>query len=163
VGHAVIMGWRQKIASHALNGGRIRRSLEPKGDIMQKQYSMTVLAAALAGIALFGAGCSDRSSTETVGQKMDRTTDKMAAATDKATTKAAAAIDDTAITTKVKTAVLAEPGLKTLKIDVDTKNGVVTLAGSVDTAALKERATEIAQGVSGVKSVENNLTVKSTG
>jgi len=137
---------------------------------MQKRYSMTVLAAALAGIALFGAGCSDRSSTETVGQKVDRTTDKMAAATDKmaaatdqATVKAAAAIDDATITAKVKTAVLAEPGLKTLQIDVDTKNGVVTLAGTVDTAALKERAAQVAQAVNGVRSVDNNLAVKTTG
>jgi len=137
---------------------------------MQKRHSMTVLAAALAGIALFGAGCSDRSSTETVGQKVDRTTDKMAAATDKmaaatdqATVKAAAAIDDATITAKVKTAVLAEPGLKTLQIDVDTKNGVVTLAGTVDTAALKERAAQVAQAVNGVRSVDNNLAVKTTG
>ena len=64
---------------------------------MQKRFSMTLMAAALAGVALFGAGCGERSSTDTVGQKMDRTTDKMAAATDKmaaatdnATAKAAA-------------------------------------------------------------------------
>jgi hypothetical protein len=124
---------------------------------------MTLMAAALAGVALFGAGCGERSSSDTVGQKMDRTTDKMAAATDNATAKAAAAIDDATITTKVKTAVLAEPGLKTLQIEVDTKGGVVTLAGTVDNAALKERAQQVAQAVTGVKSVENNLTVKTTG
>jgi len=130
---------------------------------MQKQFSMTVLAAALAGVALFGAGCSDRDSTDTVGQKVDRTANKMATATDNATAKAAAAIDDATITTKVKTAVLAEPGLKTLQIDVDTKNGVVTLAGTVDTPALKDRAQQVAQSVNGVQSVNNNLTVKTQG
>ena len=130
---------------------------------MQKRHSMTLLAAALAGVALFGAGCGERSSTDTVGQKMDRTSDKMAAATDNATAKAAAAIDDATITTKVKTAVLAEPGLKTLQIDVDTKNGVVTLAGTVDTPPLKERAQQVAQAVNGVKSVDNNLAVKAQG
>ena len=141
---------------------------------MQKRHSMTVLAAALAGIALFGAGCSDRSSTPTVGQKVDRAADKvanatenagnkMAAATENAVSKTATAIDDATITTKVKTAVLAEPGLKTLQIDVDTKNGVVMLSGTVDNQALKERATQVAQAVNGVKSVDNNLTVKSTG
>jgi osmotically-inducible protein OsmY len=130
---------------------------------MQKQFSMTVLAAALAGVALFGAGCSDRNSTDTVGQKVDRTANKMATATDNATAKAAAAIDDATITTKVKTAVLAEPGLKTLQIDVDTKNGVVTLAGTVDTPALKDRAQQVAQSVNGVQSVNNNLTVKTQG
>ena len=65
---------------------------------MHKQSSMTLLAAALAGVALLGAGCSDRSSTDTVGQKMDRATDKMAATTENAANKTATAIDDTAIT-----------------------------------------------------------------
>lgn len=148
---------------------------------MHKAHSMTVLAAALAGIALFGAGCSDQAPSGTVGQKVDRAADKMAAATDKAgdkmaaatdkagdkmaaaTDKAVTAIDDSTITTKVKAAVLAEPGLKTLQINVDTKDGVVTLAGIVDSQALKERATQVTQGVSGVKSVVDNLTIKTTG
>lgn len=139
---------------------------------MQKQ--MTLLAAALASFALFGAGCSDQRSTDTVGQKMDRATDKMAAttenaankmatATENAANKTANAIDDGAITTKVKTAMVADPTLKALQINVDTKNGVVTLMGAVDSQAMKDRATEVTQGVSGVKSVDNNLTVKSTG
>jgi osmotically-inducible protein OsmY len=137
---------------------------------MQKQSSMTLLAAVVASVALLGAGCSDRSSTDTVGQKMDRTTDKMAATTDKmaaatenAANKAATAIDDGAITTKVKTAMVADPTLKALQINVDTKNGVVTLMGAVDSQAMKDKATEVTQSVSGVKSVDNNLTVKSTG
>jgi len=128
---------------------------------MHKQ--MTLLAAALASIALFGAGCSDQRSTDTVGQKMDRATDKMAATTENAANKTATAIDDTAITTKVKSAMVADPTLKALQINVDTKNGVVTLAGAVDSQAMKDRATEVTQGVTGVKSVDNNLTVKSTG
>ena len=130
---------------------------------MHKQSSMTLLAAALASVALLGAGCSDRSSTDTVGQKMDRATDKMAAATENAANKTATAIDDTAITTKVKSAMIADPTLKALQINVDTKNGVVTLAGAVDSQAMKDKATEVTQTVSGVKSVDNNLTVKSTG
>jgi len=130
---------------------------------MHKQSSMTLLAAALAGVALLGAGCSDRSSTDTVGQKMDRATDKMAATTENAANKTATAIDDTAITTKVKSAMIADPTLKALQINVDTKNGVVTLAGAVDSQAMKDKATEVTQAVSGVKSVDNNLTVKSTG
>ncbi len=130
---------------------------------MQKQSSMTLLAAVMASVALLGAGCSDRSSTESVGQKMDRATDKMAATTENAANKTATAIDDTAITTKVKSAMIADPMLKALQINVDTKNGVVTLAGAVDSQAMKDKATEVTQAVSGVKSVDNNLTVKSTG
>jgi osmotically-inducible protein OsmY len=130
---------------------------------MQKQSSMTVLAAVLAGVALLGAGCSDQKSPGTVGQKMERATDKMAATTENAANKTATAIDDTAITTKVKSAMVADPTLKALQINVDTKNGVVTLAGAVDSQAMKDKATEVTQAVSGVKSVDNNLTVKSTG
>jgi hyperosmotically inducible protein len=130
---------------------------------MQKQSSMTVLAAALAGVALIGAGCSDQKSPETVGQKMERTTDKMATATDNATAKAATAIDDSALTAKVKTAMLADPSLKALQINVDTKDGTVTLKGGVESQTQKDHATDVAQGVSGVKSVDNNLTVKTTG
>jgi osmotically-inducible protein OsmY len=131
--------------------------------MMNARNRTTLLAALLAGIAMVGAGCSDQKSADTAGQKLDRATDKMATATDKATTKAAVAVDDTAITTAVKTAVLAEPGLKTLQIEVDTKNGVVTLSGNVDSMALKDRAAQLAQNVGGVKSVNNNLAVKSTG
>jgi hyperosmotically inducible protein len=124
---------------------------------------LTLVAAIVAGATLATAGCSDRNSTATVGQKIERSADQVAAATDRATTQAAVAVDDAAITTKVKTAVLAEPGLKSLQIDVDTKNGVVTLSGTVDNASMKERANQVAQSVSGVKSVVDNLAVKATG
>lgn len=94
---------------------------------------------------------------------MDRTTDKMSAAADTAATRAAASFDDGSITVKVKTAILTDPALKPLEINVETKDGVVTLMGAVDSETLKERATQIAQSVSGVKSVDDKLTVKSSG
>lgn len=124
---------------------------------------LTLVAAIVAGATLATAGCGDRNPTATVGQKIERSADQVAAATDRATTQAAVAVDDAAITTKVKTAVLAEPGLKSLQIDVDTKNGVVTLSGMVDNASMKERASQVAQSVTGVKSVVDNLAVKATG
>jgi len=130
---------------------------------MDKRNATTLLAAALAGIALFGAGCSDRSSTDTVSEKMDRTTDKMSAAADNAASKAAASIDDGTVTVKVKTALMTDPALKPSQISVGTKDGVVTLAGTVESQTLKERAAQIAQSVSGVQSVVDNLTVKAAG
>ncbi len=119
------------------------------------------LAVLAAGTLLFAAGCSD-SSNQTVGEKVDRATDKMVAATERAVDKTAAVLDDATITTKVKAAVLAEPGLSSLQIDVDTKDGNVTLNGTVDTPELKERATQVAQAVEGVKSVSDHLMVKSS-
>ena len=67
---------------------------------------------------------------------------------------------DAAITGKVKTQLLADPDVKGLAIDVDTKDGVVTLNGSADKAGNADKAVSIAKGVDGVKSVDNKLTVK---
>ena len=119
----------------------------------------TLLAAILAGTALVSAGCSDRHPGETAGQKLDRSADKVAAATERATKETAVVVDDAAITTKVKSAIFAEPGLKTLQINVDTKGGVVTLSGTVATPAQKAKAAQVAKGVEGVKSVKNSLAV----
>jgi len=74
--------------------------------------------------------------------------------------KAGDKMDDAAITGKVKTALIADPDVKALKIDVDTKDNVVTLNGSADTKANADKAVTIAKGIDGVKSVENRLTVK---
>jgi len=49
-----------------------------------------------------------------------------------------------------------------LKIDVDTKNGVVTLKGTADKPANRDRAVAIAKDTGGVKSVENQLVVKAS-
>ena len=74
--------------------------------------------------------------------------------------KAGVALDDATITAKVKTALIAEPGLKGLAIDVDTTGNVVTLTGAVATEAAKQEAERLARGIEGVKDVTNNLDVK---
>src|SRR5262245_30087829 len=66
---------------------------------------------------------------------------------------------DPAITAAVKTSLLADPSASGLKIDVDTKDSVVTLSGNVRTADEKTRAEEIAKGTKGVASVTNQLKV----
>ena len=74
--------------------------------------------------------------------------------------KAGAALDDASITAKVKTALIAEPALSGMAVDVDTSANVVSLNGAVATASAKSRAEEIARKTEGVKEVRNNLTVK---
>ena len=128
---------------------------------MNTKQRMTLLAALLAGTGLVATGCDQ--SAERVGQNIDRSTSQMAAKTERAAEKATAAVGDAAITGSVKTALIAEPNLSALKIDVDTVNGVVTLNGQVDNAEQKSRAVAIAQGVTGVSSVKDNLTTKATG
>lgn len=68
-------------------------------------------------------------------------------------------IDDATITTKVKTALLADSEISGLKIDVDTMQGKVRLKGEVKTLALRKKAESIARGVAGVQSVNNQLVV----
>ena len=68
------------------------------------------------------------------------------------------------LTTKVKSALAADVGLKTLTgIDVDSDDGVVTLKGKVTSADHKKRAGEVAKQVSGVKRVKNELRVETKG
>ena len=63
------------------------------------------------------------------------------------------AIDDTAITTRVKTQMLNDPLVGGLRIDVDTFKGAVTLSGRVKTQAEREKALTLARRVSGVTEV----------
>ncbi len=95
-------------------------------------------------------------------QKMNQATADIKAEAKVEAEKARVQLDDATITAKVKSALIAEPGVKATQINVDTSGGVVTLSGTVDTPQMMSRATQIAQGVEGVKSVNNSLTVKSS-
>jgi len=141
-----------------------------------KTYRRTALLVAVPLALALGACSRDDTTNPTVGQKIDnavantkddlaRAGDKVAAATNNAVTDVKDAaqnahLDDTAITASVKTDILKDPDLSVLKIDVDTKDGVVTLNGLADTEAAKTRAERLASGVKGVKEVRNFLTVK---
>ncbi len=69
-------------------------------------------------------------------------------------------VDDAAITSKVKAALLSDAGLKSFAISVETFKDAVQLSGFVNTDQVKARAGEVAAGVPGVRSVRNNLVVK---
>lgn len=73
--------------------------------------------------------------------------------------KAENMIDNGALTAKVKTASLAAADVKAMQLDVDSKDGVVTLKGTQDPSSAVTRAVEVAKGTDGVASVENGLTV----
>lgn len=75
-------------------------------------------------------------------------------------TAVSATVDDAAITASVSAGLAKDPELSAIKIDVDTKAGVVSLKGPAPTAAAKARAEEIAKGVQGVSSVNNLLEVR---
>jgi hyperosmotically inducible periplasmic protein len=63
--------------------------------------------------------------------------------------------------TKTRAVLAAADDLRDSTIDVDVDNEVVTLSGTVATAAQKNRAAQVARGVEGVKNVRNNLVVRS--
>ena len=69
-------------------------------------------------------------------------------------------VDDSAITAKVKNAILDDSSLKVFQINVETFKGVVQLSGFVNSPQVRSRAAEVASRVSGVKSVTNDLIVK---
>jgi len=68
--------------------------------------------------------------------------------------------DDATLTSSVKSQLSSQSPALASMVNVDTKAGVVTLAGNVDNEAAKSQAEQIAKGVPDVKSVINNLTVK---
>ncbi|MBL1263568.1 BON domain-containing protein [Methylomicrobium sp. RS1] len=74
---------------------------------------------------------------------------------------AGAYLDDSMITTKVKTAIFNEPGLDSAEINVETYQGNVQLSGFVESREDIERAVQVARQVEGVKSVKNDMRLKS--
>lgn len=120
--------------------------------------------------ALLVAGCDRAGDADTNDVDMGAATENMTNETEQAATNMAneteqaantvgEKIDDGVITTKVKSALLADDMVKGLDINVDTMNGTVTLNGTVDNQAQADRAVQVAQGIEGVANVQNNLTV----
>lgn len=69
-------------------------------------------------------------------------------------------LDDTVVSTKVKSQLAASEKTSMLAIDVETFKGVVQLSGFVNTIAEKEAAGQIAKKVAGVLDVKNNIIIK---
>jgi len=69
-------------------------------------------------------------------------------------------VDDSVITTKVKSLLAADDFFKSFKISVETDQGVVKLSGTVNDQKAVDKAHEIVKSVKGVKSIKNNLIVK---
>ncbi|MBC7945887.1 MAG: BON domain-containing protein [Burkholderiales bacterium] len=70
-------------------------------------------------------------------------------------------VDDSTITTKVKTALLGDPDVKGTQVSVETFKGTVQLSGFADNAKAKSRAEDLAKKVDGVKAVKNDILIRS--
>jgi osmotically-inducible protein OsmY len=69
-------------------------------------------------------------------------------------------VDDSVITTKVKSLLAEDDFLKSFQISVETYKGIVQLSGFVNSQQAVDKASQIANSVKGVKSVKNDLIVK---
>ena len=69
-------------------------------------------------------------------------------------------IDDAALLTSVKTALVSDPITEAGEINVDVNRGIVKLSGFVGTSKEKAQATQVAGNVGGVKEVQNDIAVK---
>jgi len=97
--------------------------------------------------------------TENAATETEQAANNAASETEQAANSVGEKIDDGVITTKVKSALLADDTVKGLDINVDTANGTVTLNGTVDNQAQADRAVEISKGIEGVANVQSNLKV----
>ena len=157
----------------------------------KRRLSTALVAASSLALALALSACGKQDDGKTAGQQLDSAIAKteQAAAAAKAKTestmanagaalkdatqkaessgaeaasKAGEKLDNMSITTAVSTALAKDPDLSALKINVETKDGAVTLNGTAPSQAAVEKASAIAKAVKGVKSVDNKLQVKAS-
>jgi osmotically-inducible protein OsmY len=103
-----------------------------------KICALAALCASGLGLVTLSSGCAATATKESTGEF----------------------VDDATITTKVKAAFIKDEVIKAFDVTVETFKGTVQLSGFVDTGEEKSRAAAIARGVSGVRDVENKITVK---
>ena len=133
-----------------------------------KQLSLRAAGLLAASALMLGlVACGERVDTAgtqpaepTVGQRVDSAAERTANAAGNMAQNVERKVDDAAITASVNASLAKDPDLSAMKINVDTKSGVVTLNGPAPTAAAKDRATSLAQAVDGVAGVNNNLEVR---
>lgn len=118
---------------------------------MNTQNKLLVLTITLiSALSIAGCGKSDEKAAPSAEPKSEA---KTTVGTD---------IDDNVITTKVKSALLADSDTKSFDIKVETRKGEVQLSGFVDNQTQIDRAIAVARGVEGVKNVDNKMNVKTT-
>ncbi|ABS46836.1 BON domain protein [Yersinia pseudotuberculosis IP 32953] len=120
------------------------------------QFSRSVMAIVLGSALISGSVLAE----DTLLNKAASTVDSTGAKIDSSMKKVDNYMSDSAVTAKVKSALLEEKSLKSTDISVETSNGVVTLSGFLNSQAEIETAVEIAGNVEGVKSVSDKLHVK---
>ena len=113
---------------------------------MRNRFGLLVLSTMLAGvISIFLSGC-------------DRP--QVATGTPPPSTTVGTELDDSVVTARVKSALLADPDVKSYGFKVETRKGEVQLSGFVDSQAQVDRAIAVTRGVEGAKSIDNKVSLK---
>ncbi len=114
---------------------------------MRTRPGLLVLSTALAGVmTIVIAGCNKP---------------QQATGTPPPSTTVGTEIDDSVVTTRVKSALVADPDVKGFDFKVETRKGEVQLSGFADDQTKIDRAIAVTRGVAGVKSIDNKVSVKS--
>ena len=118
-----------------------------------------LLTLSISAVAVLGTvACSPREQ-EQVSSSARSTATEARQATEKAVNQTERVIDDSVITTKVKSVLLADATVKGLNISVDTVGGTVTLTGSAANQDERAKAASLAASVEGVRNVVNRISV----
>ncbi len=132
---------------------------------MRSSFKLIPLSAAL--VLVLGLAACGRDESQTVGQGVDKAIGEIKAesqsakeATEAAARKLGDATVDAAITVKVNSALVADDHLRAMNINVDTKDGRVSLMGIAPDAGSRDRATALAKAIDGVVDVDNQLRVE---
>jgi osmotically-inducible protein OsmY len=109
-----------------------------KTNIQPSKGTVLLVLLSILALGAFSAGCAETHTSDSTGQY----------------------IDDSVITTKVKSALLGDDAVKSFAVSVETVKGVVQLSGFVNTSEQKAAAGRDVRTVKGVTDVHNNLIVK---
>ncbi len=132
---------------------------------MRSKLKFVALCAAV--LTTLGLTACDRNDKQTVGQGLDKAIEKAKdqgeaakSATELATKSMASAAVDAGITVKVNGALMADTRLKVLKVNVDTRDGRVTLTGVAPDAGARDKTTALVKAIEGVVDVDNQLRIE---
>ena len=127
---------------------------------MNDPFPRSGVAFVLAAFALSTGGCDLHNDAVAVGQRQAAFA-SVPAKGDARTVGTDEAVEDSALTAEVREALLADPQLQSQNVSVETEDSAVTLTGTVDSPALRERATRLAGSIHGVVQVQDKLEVRS--
>lgn len=118
---------------------------------MKRQLFAATLASAVIGGLAMAPAFADDNDTATPVRATGADSDRSMGET----------VDDATIVAKVKSSLLSSSEVEGLDVNVDARNGVVTLSGTADTMAERSSAERLAKSADGVKSVDNKIVIKS--